>query len=80
MDDMANENGSAAGADISEEIRKAKEVARSLAGKEVSSLFCFAIFCYDYYQLYFLRVFKICQLCLLLGSTMLKASCKMINK
>ena len=36
---MANENGSGGPTDdINEEIRKAKEVARSLAGKEVSSV------------------------------------------
>ena len=39
-DNIANENGSAAASqDITEEIRKAKEVAQSLAGKEVSDVF-----------------------------------------
>ena len=38
-DNVANENGSGGPTDdINEEIRKAKEVARSLAGKEVSSI------------------------------------------
>lgn len=43
-DNVASESASApASHDISEEIRKAKEVAQSLAGKEVSDLFHFVI-------------------------------------
>lgn len=46
---MTNENGSTGGThDISEEIRKAKEVAQSLAGKEVSIVFTGDYFVKDF--------------------------------